>query len=451
VTAADTAPDTAALCDPGLFTTGGHHALFDQLRAAGGVHWTPETDGAGFWSVVSHRHVKEANRDDQTYSSAVQGVNIPDLDVHAGAGADMARQMMVLMDPPRHTRYRLLVNRGFTPRVIARMETHLAAKARAIVDHVVDTTGADGTGRCEVVGDVAAQLPLTAIAELVGVPDADRHRIFEWSNALVGSDDPEFGARDGTMEASAEMYTYALELREQRRAEPADDIVSDLLGAEVDGHTLTDGEFAMFFLLLCVAGNETTRNATTHGVAAFMAHPDQWERLRTEPDLMPSAVEEILRWSSPIHHFRRTATVDTTLDGQPIAEGDKVVLWYASANRDPAVFAEPHRFDIARSPNDHVTFGAGGPHYCLGANLARLELRLIFSELVERIAEVHPDGAAEMLRSNFVHGIKRLPVTYAVAGIRSTRHRRPLRGRFAESSLADALAAEREADRQRES
>lgn len=405
------------LTDPHLFASGGHHEVFARLRRDDPVHWHTEEDGAGFWCLTRHEHVKLASRDNTLFSSAVHGVNLPDIDEYAGADAAMAREMMVLMDPPRHTRYRLLVNKGFTPRVIGRLEEHLRAKARVIVDGLVDRIDpASGIGACDAVNDLAADLPLQAITELVGVPAEDRHRIFEWSNALVGSDDPEFGAKEGTMEASAEMYVYAMALREQRLREPGDDIVSVLLGAEVDGHTLTEAEFAMFFLLLCVAGNETTRNATVHGLRALVAHPDQYERLGAEPDLLPTAVDEILRWASPIHHFRRTATADTVVGDRTIRAGDKVVLWYASANRDEDVFADPFRFDIARTPNDHVSFGAGGPHYCLGANLARLELRLIFAELTSRITEVTITGEPDLLRSNFVHGFKHLPISYRAAG-----------------------------------
>jgi cholest-4-en-3-one 26-monooxygenase len=403
------------LTDPDLFVSGGHHEVFTRLRRDDPVHWHPEADGPGFWCLTRHEHVKLASRDNVLFSSSVQGVNIPDLDDHAGAdNASMAREMMVMMDPPRHTRYRLLVNKGFTPRVIGRLEAHLQAKARVIVDGLVDRVDpGTGTGACDAVTDLAADLPLQAITELVGVPEEDRHRIFEWSNALVGSDDPEFGAMEGTMEASAEMFVYAMALREQRLADPGDDIVSALLGAEIDGQTLTEAEFAMFFLLLCVAGNETTRNATVHGLRALVDH-DQYDRLAAEPDLLPTAVDEILRWASPIHHFRRTATDDTIVGGRTIRAGDKVVLWYASANRDEDVFDDPFRFDLTRTPNDHVSFGAGGPHFCLGANLARLELRLIFAELTTRLTDIEVTGPPELLRSNFVHGLKHLPISYRV-------------------------------------
>jgi cholest-4-en-3-one 26-monooxygenase len=409
----ETKSDTADLTDPDLFISGRHHDVFRELRRDDPVHWTEERSGPGFWSLTRYADVQFANRDNVLFSSAVHGVNLPDIDDYASGGTSPIRQMMLMMDPPQHTRYRLMVNRGFTPRVIARLEEHLTAKARAIVDDVIARADADnGQGRCDVVGDIAADLPLQAIAELVGVPLEERRQIFEWSNALVGADDPEYGSRDGTMEASAQMYAYALQLREQRRSEPRDDIVTALLGAEVDGHTLSDDEFAMFFLLLCVAGNETTRNATAHGVRALIEHPEQLDRLRADLSLLPTAADEIVRWASPIHYFRRTATDDVEVGGRTIRSGDKVVLWYVSANRDEDAFVDPFRFDVGRTPNDHVGFGAGGPHFCLGANLARMELRLIFREIVTRLDDLALDGEPELLRSNFVHGLKRLPVRF---------------------------------------
>jgi cholest-4-en-3-one 26-monooxygenase len=407
----ETTSQTADLTDPDIFRSGRHHEIFRDLRRDDPVHWTEERNGPGFWSLTRYADVQFANRDNILFSSAAHGVNLPDIQEYADGGTAPIRQMMLMMDPPQHTRYRLLVNRGFTPRVIARLEEHLAAKARAIVDDVLSRVE-DGEGRCDVVNDIAADLPLQAIAELVGVPLEERRQIFEWSNALVGADDPEYGAREGTLEASAQMYAYALSLREARRAEPRDDIVTALLGAEVDGHTLGDDEFAMFFLLLCVAGNETTRNATAHGVRALIEHPDQLARLRADLSLLPTAADEIVRWASPIHYFRRTATADVEVGGRTIRQGDKVAMWYASANRDEDAFVEPDRFDVGRTPNDHVGFGAGGPHFCLGANLARMELRLVFREIVSRLGDLELDGEPEVLRSNFVHGLKRLPVRF---------------------------------------
>jgi cholest-4-en-3-one 26-monooxygenase len=402
------------LTDPEVFLEGRHHEMLATLRRDEPVYWQDYEHG-GFWSLTRHADVQMANRDNELFSSASDGVNIRDLEDFVPGESGAAEQMMIMMDPPRHTRYRLLINKGFTPRMIGLLEQHLAEKARLIVETAASMDSGD------FVRDVAAELPLQAIAELVGIPAQDRHLIFEWSNRMVGIDDPEFGEQEGTIEASAEMFAYSTELRELRRRNPGDDIVTSLLGAEVEGHRLDDNEFAMFFLLLTVAGNETTRNATAHGMRALIEHPDQFRQLHdvvaaggAEADrLLESAVEEILRWSTPIHHFRRTATRDVEVGGRPIRAGDRVVMWYISANRDEAVFDDPFHFDITRSPNEQVSFGAGGPHFCLGANLARMELKLIFRELVTGLPDIELAGEPEMLRSNFVHGLKRMPVTFA--------------------------------------
>jgi cholest-4-en-3-one 26-monooxygenase len=391
------------LLDPDVFREGRHHEMFALLRREDPVHWHPEPDGPGFWCITRHADLVTVNRDWEVFSSAEQGVNIPDI----APGDEMVREMMLVMDPPRHTRYRLLVNKGFTPRMVGLLEDHLRAKARAIVDNVCER------GSCDFVADIASELPLQAIAELMGVPQEDRHRLFEWSNRLVGFDDPEFqGSREDGLHAAVEVYTYANQLAARRRDDPRDDIVTRLINAEIDGDRLSEAEFDMFFLLLAVAGNETTRNATAHGMKALIEHPDQYAALVANPDLVDSAVEEILRWATPVLHFRRTARRDYELGGRTIRAGDKVVMWHISANRDETVFEDPFRFDIRRSPNDHIAFGGGGPHFCLGANLARMELRLIFRELVTRLPDLTLDGEVEFLRSNFIGGIKRMPVRF---------------------------------------
>ena len=398
-----TAIDDIDLLDPDAFRAGRHHEWFRVLRREDPVHWHDEPDGPGFWNVTRHADLVATNRDAAAFSSA-EGTNIPDLD-ETSAGA---RDLMLNMDPPRHTRYRLLVNRGFTPRVIGKLEVALAERTTRIVDAVSER------GACEFVTDVAAELPLQAIADLMGVPQHDRTKLFEWSNRLIGFDDPEFqGSREAGLAAAAEMYLYANELAAARRAEPRDDIVTTLLQSEIDGEQLSEEEFDMFFLLLAVAGNETTRNATAWGMQALIEHPDEYAKLAEDPARhLDTAVEEILRWATPVLHFRRTATVDTQIGGQPIAAGDKVVMWHISANRDEQVFDDPFRFDIERTPNDHIAFGGGGPHFCLGANLARLELRLIFRELVTRIPDMSLAGDVDVLRSNFIGGIKRMPVRF---------------------------------------
>jgi len=269
----------------------------------------------------------------------------------------------------------------------------------------------DTAGQADFVTDIAAPLPLQVICELVGAPVADRARIFELSNLLIGSADPEFQVAPGAQQsAAAEVYAYGAALAERRRAEPADDIVTQLLQPDENGEALTRDEFALFFLLLTVAGNETTRNAAAGGMLALFEHPEQWQRLRDDPGLIPTAAEEIVRWVSPVNMFRRTAMSDTELSGQPIAAGDKVVVFYASANRDADVFATPQEFDVGREVNPHVGFGGGGPHFCLGRHLASLELRVLLAALTQRMPNIKLDGEISRLRSNFINGIKHMPV-----------------------------------------
>jgi cholest-4-en-3-one 26-monooxygenase len=397
------------LLDPDNFRLGRHHEMFEVIRAQDPVYWHEEPGGGGFWNVTRHADLIAVNRDAHVFSSAEHGISIIDIDEEM----PMVREMMLYMDPPRHTRYRLLVNKGFTPRMIGLLEAHLTAKATAIVDNVADA------GRCDFVGDIAAELPLQAIAELMGVPQDDRRKLFDWSNRMIGADDPEFQKDTKGMEAAGdaatELFLYSHSLAELRREDPQDDIITRLLGAEVEGDKLSELEFDMFFMLLAVAGNETTRNATAHGMKALIDHPDQFDKLKADPNLLPSAIEEILRWATPVLHFRRTALEDYELGGKQIRKGDKVVMWHISANRDETVFDDPFAFDIERSPNEHIAFGGGGPHFCLGANLARMELRLIFEELVRRVPDIELDGQVEYLRSNFIGGIKHMPVRYTAA------------------------------------
>ena len=396
------------LLDPYRFARGEHHAMFEVLRAADPVYWHPDPRAggdAGFWNVVKHGDLVDVNRDTELFSSELGGTSIWDHDPDRG-GSDTRGVMMLNMDPPKHTRYRLLVNKGFTPRMIGLLEQYLRHRSTVIVDHVIERGAAD------FVADIASELPLQAIAEIMGVPQEDRRLMFEWSNQLIGGDDPEY-ATDDVRETVTELYLYVNNLAAQRRGDPRDDIVTKLLNAEVDGDRLSELEFDMFMLLLTVAGNETTRNATAHGMYALLNHPDQLDALRADVDgLMPTAVDEILRWGSPVMHFRRTATAATEIRGRAIKEGDKVVIWHISANRDEEVFDDPFTFDITRSPNPQVAFGGGGPHYCLGANLARMELRLILTELITRIPDLTLAGEPERLVSNFIGGIKHLPVTW---------------------------------------
>jgi cholest-4-en-3-one 26-monooxygenase len=399
------------LLDRDRFTQGIPHEWFTWLRANAPVFHHDEPGGAGFWVITRYADVVTANRDAASFSSSQDrgGVVMLEGPTAPIPGTEMAGDMMLFMDPPRHTRYRKLVNRGFTPRMIAALEVHVRDLTIGIVE------AAMAKGDCDFVVDVAAELPLEVIAELLGVPREDRHKLFQWSNRMVGSDDPEYQvAEDAVTEAQIEMFMYAQALAAERRAQPRADIVTTLLEAEIEGDQLTEMDFNLFFMLLSVAGNETTRNAIAHGMNAFLEHPDQWELLVSDPGRhIAGAVEEILRWASPVMYFRRNATRDITLGGQSIKAGDKISLWYISANRDESVFDEPFRFDITRDPNPHIAFGGGGPHFCLGAQLARLEIRLLFEELARRVPRLEALGAPDRLRSNFIGGIKHLPVRLA--------------------------------------
>jgi cholest-4-en-3-one 26-monooxygenase len=399
------------LLDPDRFQRGEHHEMFRRLRAEAPVAWHDSRTGRGFWNVVRHVDVAEVNRDTHRFSSELGGVSIFDFaEVADREGSfDVRGVMLLYMDPPKHTRYRLLVNKGFTPRMVGLLEQFLRYRSVLIVDNIIDQGG------CDFVEDLAAELPMQAIAEIMGVPQEDRRLLFDWSNRMIVSGGPEDATNDGA-EAAAELSAYVNELAKRRRRDPRDDIVTTLINAEVDGDRLSEFEFDMFMLLLSVAGNETTRNATAWGMHALMEHPQAYAELREnldDPTQFNLGIEEILRWASPVLHFRRTATEDTAIHGQPIAKGDKVVMWYVSANRDEEIFSDPFTFDIHRRPNDHITFGGGGAHFCLGANLARLELRLIFREILERIPDMRPAADPETLRSNFVSGMKHLPVTYS--------------------------------------
>lgn len=399
------------LLDRDRFTQDIPHEWFTWLRANQPVYKHPEPgDGPGFWVITKHADVIVCNRDAHTFSSEQARGGVVGLE-ETGLGPTEAEQaggrLMLMMDPPDHTRYRKLVNRGFTPRMIGQLEPHI----RDLTDDVLDKAVAKGS-EIDFVVDIAAELPLEVIAELIGVPSDERHKIFEWSNRMIGSEDPEYiVSEEEVFNAQVEMFMYAQALAEKRRAEPADDIITALLSAEVDGESLSDMDFNLFFLLLSVAGNETTRNAISHGMNAFLENPDQYELLVSDPKrYIAGAVEEILRWATPVMYFRRNATKDFELRGQTIREGDKISLWYISANRDEDVFDDPFRFDITREPNNHIAFGGGGPHFCLGAQLARLEIRMLFEELATRYPRIEALGAPDRLRSNFIGGIKHLPV-----------------------------------------
>ena len=395
------------------FVAGVPFEAFDLLRHEAPVFWQDEKDGPGFWNLTRYPDVVTVNRDYATYSSYRSGSLVMEYGEEELA---QQRMMMLNMDPPMHTRYRLLVNKGFTPRMIGQLEEQARQRTTDIIDTICER------GECDFVTDVAAELPLQVIADLMGVPMEDRHKVFDWSNRMVGNADPEYqSSPEAAMEASMELYAYANQLATEKRANPHDDIMSVLIGAEVDGERLSELDLDMFFLLLAVAGNETTRNLISHGMHALIEHPDQRARLLADPSLMPTAVDEMLRWASPVMHFRRTATADTEIAGQRIKEDDKVVIWYASANRDEAVFPEPNRFDVGRQPNEHVAFGGGGPHFCLGSHLARLEIRVIFEELMRRTPDMELTAPVKRLRSNFINGIKHMEVAFTPSAPEGTR------------------------------
>ncbi|MGH2586428.1 MAG: cytochrome P450, partial [Dehalococcoidia bacterium] len=320
-----------------------------------------------------------------------------------------AGRMMLVTDPPRHVRLRRLVNKGFTPRQIGALEPHV----RQIVTEILDE--ASPRGECDFVEDISAKLPLAIICEMMGVPKENWRQIFDWSNRSIGADDPEYQtdptAQETGRRAQMETFAYFYRLVQERRKEKRDDLVSILSDAEVDDERLSDEDILLFCFLLMVAGNETTRNATTGGMLALIEHPEQRQRLMDDPSLLPSAIEEILRWVSPVMHFARIATQDTEIRGQPIRAGEKVVMWYPAANRDEEIFPDPYTFDVSRMPNEHLAFGIG-EHFCLGASLARLELQVMFEELLHRLPDIEPTGPVQRLRSTLVAGIKHMPVRY---------------------------------------
>ena len=333
-----------------------------------------------------------------------------------------ARRTLMELDPPEHTRLRRLVNRGFTRRTVDAYEGTIRELTRLILDEAL------ATDRFDFVPAVSQQLPMRMLGRLLGVPDADGDQLVEWADALIANTDPEFTTHPVDLAdtdeyrlmpfrspVAAELFRYAEEAARERRANPTDDIITRLLVPAPDGEPLTDLEFKNFLTLLVAAGNDTTRYTITGALDALLRHPEQMERLRDDLSLMETATEELLRWTSVTMHFRRTATHDVELGGRRMAAGDKVLIWYMSANYDEDQFADPYHLDLTRTPNDHVTFGRNGPHFCLGAWLARLEVRVTFEELLPRLADIRPDGEPARLRSNFIAGIKHLPVRVTLA------------------------------------
>jgi cytochrome P450 len=390
--------------------------IFAKLRAERPVSFHEEPapppemgipQGPGFWALTRYADVLQVSRDPDTFHSAPTST-IGDMP------AEIAEWLgsMINMDAPKHTKLRLIVNRGFTPRQIARIEESVRTQATEIVDRVAPL------GECDFVTEFAAALPLQIICDMMGIPRSDTQHIFELTNVILGVGDPEYvQTMEQLMEAGMGLFQYGLALAEDRLANPRDDITTALMEAEIEDengrHRLTSGELGSFFLLLVVAGNETTRTAISHGMKMLTELPDQRKLWVDDFDAVsPTAVEEIVRWSTPVINFRRTAARDVVVGGQEIKEGQKVVMFYNSANRDERAFEDPHRFDVLRSPNEHFGFGAGGPHFCLGANLARREIRVMFEELLRRLPDIEVTGDPDMLQSSFIHGIKRMPCSW---------------------------------------
>ena len=392
------------LLDSTVFAERVPHEWFAFLRQNAPVWWQEEEDGPGFWAVTSLADATLVNRDYEHFSSARKATYLWEM-----SEDDLAQQQLVMlnMDPPLHTRYRRLVNKGFTPRMINELHERIHVATDNIIDQVIETGSAD------FVTDIAAELPLVVIAELLGVPNEDRHRMFDWSNRMIGSDDPEYQtAGEAAQMASMELYAYASELFGKKRIDPHDDLMSVLTQVEIEGEQLSSFELELFFLLLTVAGNETTRNLISGAMAAFFENPDQWELLRNDRSLLPDAVEEMLRYVTPVMNFRRQTTSAFELGGQQIEADTKVVFFHISANRDEKVFANPQKFDITRNPNPHMAFGGGGPHFCLGANLARMEIRVMFEHLLDRMPDMQLAGDVQRLQSAFISGVKHIPITF---------------------------------------
>lgn len=394
------------------FVAGVPHATFRRLRRDEPVSWWDEDDGSGFWAVVRYHDILAVSQGWRTYTSA-KGIRLEEMSPEETE----ARRTLMELDPPEHTRLRRLVNRWFTPQAVAAYEDVIRDLTREILDEALQAQAFD------FVTSVARRLPMRMLGRLMDVPDEDGERLVTLGDQMIANTDPEF--TDHVVDltdtedyrllpfrspAGIELFDYAGELAAARRACPGEDLVTRMLSTPPDGDPLSDGEFKNFFALMVAAGNDTTRYTIAQGLHTLMHHPDQLAALRSEPDLIGSAVEEILRWGTVTMHFRRTANADTELHGVPIRAGDKVVMWYVSGNYDEDQFPDPYRFDLRRQPNAHLAFGLKGPHYCLGAWLARLEVRVTFEELLARVRTIEPAGPIERLRSNFISGIKHLPV-----------------------------------------
>jgi cytochrome P450 len=382
------------------------YEAFAKLRREDPVHWNPEPDGGrGFWAVTRYEDIRAVHRNPEVFSSELGGTSLEDLEQEHIE----ARKAMIDMDPPRHDELRALLNRRFTPKAVGVWEEQVRKVVEAVLDEALPKREFD------FVHEIASEIPMQVFAEILGVPQEERREIIEIGDRLLGNADPEYAADSDddshrhlpfSSPAALDMFAFGRRIADERRHSSREDIMSDLVNAG-----LSQRELDVYFVLLATAGNETTRHTISHGLVALNDHPDQRELLRSDPaGLGKSATEEMLRWATPVHHFRRTAAVDTELGGTQVRTGDKVATWLVSGNRDESMFDEPNRFDVTRTPNPHMAFGPGGIHHCLGAHLAKMEVRITFEDLLARGVEVELAAPPERLRSNFFNGIKRMPV-----------------------------------------
>ena len=399
----DVSLDDVDLSDHDAFVERVPHEWFTALRREDPVHWQEEDGGTGFWAVTRYDDIRAVHRDAGTFSSEIGGTSLEDLEPEYIE----ARKSMIDMDPPRHDELRGLIARRFTPRAVGVWEEQVRKVTREVLDRALPL------GEFDFVHEIASEVPMSVFAEILGVPHDERRVIIELGDRLLGNQDPEYAQPTDdshrllpfSSPAAIEMFEFGRKMAAVRRKSPGNDIITQLAF-----EPLTQQEFDVYFVLLATAGNETTRHTITHGLLGLLEHPDQIARLRDDPSLGKSAAEEMLRWATPVHHFRRTAAVDTEIDGTQIKAGDKVTTWFVSGNRDETVFEDPYRFDVGRTPNPHMAFGPGGIHHCMGAHLAKMEVRIAFEELLARTDQIELTGPPERLRSNFFNGIKRLPV-----------------------------------------
>lgn len=434
--------DTDALFDPRTYKTGVPYDLIAEMRQESPIHWVEEPallgwgKGPGFWAVLTHDLVNKVLRDPNNFSSYQGGTQIRD--PSSASMLSFVQRMMLNQDPPEHSRLRRLLVKSFTPRAVARLEENIKSCAFSIVANV------QKNGRADFVTEIATDLPLLTLASIMGIPEEDRMLLYDWSNRVIGYQDAEYAASDSfdpkkgtemakralkiradikvdesgrlpdprSREGLADMYSYASDLANYRLSNPGEDIVSILLNADDDQGQITVEEFETMFFLFAVAGNETLRNGIPGGLLALLTHPEQLTQLVNDPSLLDGAIEEMLRYAPPVVHFRRTATCDLELGGRSVEAGEKIVVYHAAANRDPKVFENPDQFDILRSPNDHLTFGAG-PHFCLGSRLARVQMRALFHEIITKLPNLEIAGEPEHLVSNFQNGLKHLPIRWS--------------------------------------